>query len=352
MAKDQRVTTVSWSGGALRILDQTLLPDRVRYVTAKKLPQVHEAIRKLRVRGAPAIGVCAAWGVYLGMKDSNAGNHARFMKDLNRVTAYLAASRPTAVNLFWALERMKQTVAGEKNQSVPALKKLLFKEASEITREDSRLCDRIGMFGEKLIKNGDRILTHCNAGSLATAGSGTALAPIYAAKKKGKKVSVFADETRPLLQGARLTAWELMQNKVSVTLICDNMAGSIMAKGKVDKIVVGADRIAANGDTANKIGTYSVAVLAKHHGIPFYVAAPASTFDFAIPDGKHIPIEERHGDEIRRAFGKLTAPENVPVHNPAFDVTPSELITAIVTDQGVFYPPFKKSLRRMKERLQ
>ena len=315
MAKKQRVTTVSWSRGALRILDQTLLPEKVAYRTCKQIDQVHEAIRKLRVRGAPAIGVCAAWGVYLGIKKSKAKNFSAFVRDLNRVSAYLSTSRPTAVNLFWAIARMKRSIIHQKDKNPRELKEILFNEAAEIAREDSELCDRIGRHGEKLIRSGDAILTHCNAGSLATAGSGTALSPVYEAQARGKKIRVIADETRPLLQGARLTAWELMQNRVPVTLICDNMAGSVMRKGKVDKIIVGADRIAANGDTANKIGTYSLAVLAKHHRIPFYVAAPSSTFDFSIPDGSHIPIEERHPDEIRRGFGKLTAPVEVPVHN-------------------------------------
>ncbi|MBI4970259.1 MAG: S-methyl-5-thioribose-1-phosphate isomerase [Candidatus Omnitrophica bacterium] len=344
----QRVTTVSWNHGALKILDQTLLPDKVAYVSCTKLSQVHEAIRKLRVRGAPAIGVCAAWGVYLGLHKSKAKSAKQFINELNRVTAYLATSRPTAVNLFWALDRMTRQALKYPAYSPNELKEILFNEAAHIAKEDSDLCDRIGKFGEKLFRHGDTVLTHCNAGSLATAGSGTALSPIYAAKARGKKIKVFADETRPLLQGARLTAWELMQNGVPVTVICDNMAGSVMAKGKINKIIVGADRIAANGDTANKIGTYPVAVLAKYHNIPFYVAAPSSTFDFAIPDGGHIPIEERHADEVRRGFGKLTTPENVDVHNPAFDVTPNELITAIVTDQGVFYPPFTRTLKKIK----
>jgi len=344
----KRVTTVSWNKGSLRILDQTLLPQKVSYVSCTKLSQVHEAIRKLRVRGAPAIGVCAAWGVYLGMKNSKSHDYRSFVNELTRVIQYLATSRPTAVNLFWALERMKKIVLRNAEKNPAELKKILFQEAANIALEDSALCDRIGRFGEKLIRSGDHVLTHCNAGSLATAGSGTALSLIYAAKDKGKKVNVFADETRPLLQGARLTAWELMQNKVPVTLICDNMAGAVMAKGKIDKIVVGADRIAGNGDTANKIGTYSLAVLAKHHKIPFYVAAPTTTFDFSIPNGKHIPIEERHGDEIRKGFGKFTAPTDVPVHNPAFDVTPNELITAIITDKGVFYPPFLTTLKKLK----
>lgn len=344
----QRVVTVCWANGTLKILDQTLLPEKVSYLHCGKLSQVHEAIRHLRVRGAPAIGVAAAWGVYLGMKHSDARTYASFMTELKRVIDYLATSRPTAVNLFWALGRMKQIILDHPGRSSSELKRILFQEASRIAREDRQLCERIGSYGEKLIRGGDTILTHCNAGSLATAGSGTALSIIYAAKKRGKKLKVFADETRPLLQGARLTSWELMQNGVNVTLICDNMAGSVMAQGKVDKVIVGADRIASNGDTANKIGTYSLAVLARQHKIPFYVAAPSTTFDFSIPDGRHIPIEERSPEEIRQGFGKITAPKRVPVYNPAFDVTPRNLITAIVTDQGIFYPPFQKTLKKLK----
>ncbi|MBI4398182.1 MAG: S-methyl-5-thioribose-1-phosphate isomerase [Candidatus Omnitrophica bacterium] len=345
------ITTVNWQKGRLRILDQTLLPNQVRFISCPRVNQVHEAIRNLRVRGAPAIGVCAGWGVYLGMKHSQAKNREAFLKELTRVTSYLATSRPTAVNLFWALRRMKNAGGYERKTpfDVKKAKKILYEEARRIELEDKELCRRIGRFGQKLLRSGDTVLTHCNAGSLATAGTGTALSLIYEAKRKGKRLHVIADETRPLLQGARLTAWELMQNKIPVTLICDSMAGALMAQGKINKIVVGADRIAANGDTANKIGTYSVAVLAKHHNIPFFVAAPVSTFDFSTSDGSHIPIEERHADEIRNGFGNWTAPKKVPVHNPAFDVTPHELITAIVTDRGVFYPPFQQSLQALKQ---
>ncbi len=345
----QVVNTIYWKNGTLKILDQTQLPSKINYISCTKIEQVFDAIKKLKVRGAPAIGVAAGWGVYVGLKNSKAKTTAEFKKDLGRIVDYLASSRPTARNLFWALEKIRASVNRSPNRNVEALKKIIFKEAQRIAKEDKALCERIGNFGEKLIKNGDQIITHCNAGSLATAGIGTALSPVYAAKAKGKKIKVFANETRPLLQGSRLTAWELEQNSIPVTLICDNMSGALMRKENINMVIVGADRIASNGDTANKIGTYSLAVLAKHHQIPFYIAAPFSTFDFSIPDGKHIPIEERHGDEIRRGFGKLTAPSRVPVYNPAFDVTPNRLITAIITDRGVLYPPFSKSLKKLRE---
>jgi methylthioribose-1-phosphate isomerase len=299
------------------------------------------AIKRLKVRGAPAIGVAGAFGVLLGIKNAKAGSYKVFKNKMDSAIRYLASSRPTAVNLFWALERMKK--CAQKNAAKPLgqVKKMLLEEAFSIMREDQEVCRRMASFGSRLIKNGDRILTHCNAGGLATVDYGTALGVLFKAKKDGKRIKVFVDETRPLLQGARLTTWELMKEKIDVTLICDNMAASLMAKGEIDKVFVGADRIAKNGDAANKIGTYSLAVLARYHKIPFYVVAPMSTFDFKLSSGRKIPIEQRGADEVRQILGRKIAPRNVRVYNPAFDVTPARLITAIVTEEGVLRPKGK-----------
>lgn len=331
--------TLRWVGnsdGYLELIDQRLLPGQLIYIKCTKTQEVYDAIKTLAVRGAPAIGVTAAYGAVIAARESGDA-----FENLKTGCGQLAGSRPTAVNLFWALDRMKrigQQLAGQTLSREQFLTELLA-EAKKIHEEDVAMCRSIGRYGANLIKDGYGVLTHCNAGSLATSYFGTALAVIYAAREQGKKFSVFADETRPVLQGARLTHWELAQAGVDVTLICDNMAGYAMQRGKIQMVVVGADRIAANGDTANKIGTYSVAVLAKEHKIPFYIAAPISTFDFNIPDGSHIPIEERQPDEVRKFTSALASLPDAKVWNPAFDVTPAGLIAGIITDRGVIDRP-------------
>lgn len=332
--------------GYIRAVDQTLLPARLKFLKIKTAEELWKAIKTLQIRGAPAIGVAAAFGIVLVAQKNKSQNGARLLDDVVRAAAYLASSRPTAVNLFWALERMKQKAFGAGALSVVELKKILAQEAMAIWNEDRKICRRIGAHGRKLLKDGKTVLTHCNAGGLATVQYGTALAPIYLAREKGWKIKVFADETRPLLQGARLTAWELARAGIGVTLICDNMAACVMKEGKIDLVFVGADRIAANGDTANKIGTYGLALLARAHGIPFYVLAPTSTFDLKARSGRAIPIEERGAEEITTFAGKRIAPDNVKVYAPAFDVTPAELISAIVCEQGICRPPYEQSLRR------
>ena len=336
------VSTIEWAGGVggcARIIDQTLLPNQVRYLECRDVKTLWEAIRSLRVRGAPAIGIAAAMGVVLGVQDAEAAAGKDLLAQVETCADYLATSRPTAVNLFWALDRMRR-VAREAVARPPAqIKERLLAEAIAILDEDRDICRRIGQNGAELVRDGDAILTHCNAGSLATGGRGTALAIVYAALEQGKRVRVFADETRPLLQGARLTCWELMQAGVDVTLICDNTAGLVMRQQKVNSVIVGADRIAANGDIANKIGTYPVAVLAGQHDIPFYVAAPLSTFDLTLDSGDKIPIEERSGEEITCAFGTRIAPRGVKTYAPAFDVTPAHHITAIITELGIVRQP-------------
>jgi methylthioribose-1-phosphate isomerase len=336
--------------GKLRLIDQTLLPEEFVYVETDERQEIFDYIKRLVVRGAPAIGCAAALGLAAVSQHSKAGNPADFLCEIRKTADYLSSSRPTAVNLSWALKRVVSYVEKAISSGVDCvakLKEVLISEALEIVREDIEMCRAIGQNGVELIKNGAGILTHCNAGALATADYGTALSPIYAAYEKGLKIKVYSDETRPLLQGSRLTAWELKRAGVDVTTICDNMAAQVMREGKIDLVIVGADRIAANGDTANKIGTYGVAILAKHHKIPFYIAAPYSTVDIAIGDGSGIPIEERDGDEIRRGFGKLTAPPDVSVYNPAFDVTPHALIAGIITERGIIRKPFKVSIRKM-----
>jgi methylthioribose-1-phosphate isomerase len=294
------------------------------------------------------LGATAGLGVYLGVKDSKANNFSQFNKELNRVVAYLASSRPTAINLFWGLERMRRVTLKNKDKSMSLIKKLLLEEAQKIIEEDRRACRKIGYYGAKLIKESDTILTICNAGILATIDYGTALGIIYRANEEGKKIKVYVCETRPLLQGARLTTWELNKKGIDVTLNCDNMAAALMQEGKIDKVILGADRIAANGDAANKIGTYNLAVLARYHNIPFYIAAPASTFDLSIKTGKDIPIEERPGKEITELFFKHPiATKDIKVFNPAFDVTPNNLITAIITDKGIIKQPYLKNIRKV-----
>ncbi len=331
-----------------RIIDQTSLPSELVYKDITTIEAMHEAIKMLRVRGAPAIGIAAAFGLYLGIRNLHDDDPAeRFEKELKKQADYLASSRPTAVNLVWALERMQKRFRNSRLARIGEIKSELLDEAKKILEEDRQMCRSIGEHGFELIRDYSAILTHCNAGGLATSEYGTALACVYVAQERGKLVHVFSDETRPLLQGSRITAFELLSAGIPVTVICDNMAATVMARGMVQAAIVGADRIAANGDTANKIGTYGVALLAKAHGIPFYVAAPSSTFDLSIPDGSGIPIEERLAEEITCGFGKRTAPENVPVFNPAFDVTPHGLITAIITEKGILRPPFAGSITKV-----
>ncbi len=333
--------------GRVRLVDQTCLPGRLVFLETADVKRIWTAIKTLQVRGAPAIGIAGAMGVVAAIQNAKAKSGRDVVRAVNAAAKYLATSRPTAKNLFWALDRMKDVAACGTALPPARLKELLAAEAMAIRDEDAAMCRAIGRHGVSLLKNGFTILTHCNAGGLATAEYGTALAPVYVAKEKGMSVRVFADETRPLLQGARLTAWELLEGGVDVTLICDNMAAQVMKEGRIDAVLVGADRIAANGDTANKIGTYSVAVAARAHGIPFYVLAPSSTFDLSLSSGRQIPIEHRAAVEVINGFGKATAPHRVKVYSPAFDVTPAELITAMVCEKGIVRPPFSKSLRRL-----
>lgn len=339
--------SVRWVGdesGQLWMIDQTLLPATFQEIECRTVEQVWEAIKQLRVRGAPAIGVAAAYGVVLGLQTA-LGSKAAFDARLIEVTRYLAGSRPTAVNLFWALNRLTRIAQQESQLSAPELHRRLLVEARLIETEDREMCRKIGEHGVELLQGAAGVLTHCNAGGLATAGDGTALAVIFAAAARGQQLQVYADETRPLLQGARLTAWELQRRGVPVTVICDSMAGWVMHERRVQCVITGADRIAANGDSANKIGTYSVAQLAKAHGIPFYIAAPTSTFDLSIATGAEIPIEERASTEITHGFGRQTAPDNIHVYNPAFDVTPAELIAAIITEKGLIRPVTTDNVR-------
>jgi methylthioribose-1-phosphate isomerase len=347
------IETLSYTNGVLTLIDQTLLPTEFVHIDCRDVATVWEAIKSLRVRGAPAIGIAAAYGVCVGLREVGTDMpSAKFFARLEEVTTYLASSRPTAVNLFWAIDRMKKVVAPlrKTNTTNDEVLKCLEQEAAAIHEEDRCLCRAIGHHGAALFKDGTTFLTHCNAGGLATADYGTALAVFFAATESGKKIRVFADETRPLLQGARLTAWELKEHKISVTLICDNMAAMVMKQGKIDAVVVGADRIASNGDAANKIGTYAVAVMAKYHNVPFYVAAPFSTFDMTLADGSGIPIEERDPREITNGFNKQTAPNGINVYNPAFDVTPAELITGIITEKGVITTVNKEAIRNMRDK--
>ncbi len=346
--------SIVWVGdtdGFVRLIDQTLLPTRLEYRDCRTIEEVWEAIRMLRVRGAPAIGIAAAMGVVLGMQHYTDSRRGAFKQKLHEVADFLRTSRPTAVNLFWALDRMERCVADRTEQHPPArLTRYLLDEALAIAEEDSRMCRAIGAAGAGLIGEGQGVLTHCNAGGLATAEFGTALAPMFLAAERGVHFSVFADETRPLLQGARLTAWELQQHGIPCTLICDNMAAQVMKEGRIQLVIVGADRIAANGDTANKIGTYGVAVLAAAHGIPFYVAAPSSTFDLSLASGDAIPIEQRDPREVTHGFGRQTAPEGVGVYNPAFDVTPAHLIRGILTEKGLIQPVEAGTIRQVLSR--
>jgi methylthioribose-1-phosphate isomerase len=340
--------TIEWKGDWVRILDQRKLPQEIHYLDCRDASSVAKAIRTMAIRGAPAIGVAAAMGIALAAKKNQSSQPGTFRKNLEKVCHEMRQTRPTAVNLFWAVDRMKRILNQIHAYGVEKTKAKLVEEALRIYKEDVEINQKIGGYGKRLIKNGDGVLTHCNAGALATAGYGTALGVIYAAWAEGKRFYVFTDETRPQLQGARLTAWELVQEKIPVTVITDNMAGWLMEKGQINLVLVGADRIARNGDTANKIGTYSLAVLSKWHGIPFYVAAPSSTLDLSLPSGLDIPIEERDIKEVTHFRGNPITPKGVNAFNPAFDVTPHSLIHAIITEKGLIRGPFERKLKRIK----
>jgi methylthioribose-1-phosphate isomerase len=343
------IKPILFENGVMKMIDQRLLPTEELWLEYDGYREVAEAIRSMVVRGAPAIGVAAAFGAAFGARDVAADDFEGFWPAFEEVCEHLAATRPTAVNLFWALDRMKAYARANRSLPLDELKLRLLDEAAAIAQEDERINRSMGRFGEPLIPQDARVLTHCNAGALATGGYGTALGVIRAAVEAGKKVAVLADETRPFLQGSRLTAWELARDNIPVTLICDNMAGYLMSKGDIDCVIVGADRIAANGDVANKIGTYTVAVLAREHGLPFYVAAPISTIDFSIPDGSHIPIEERDAREVTHSGDRRMAPEGIAVRNPAFDVTPARLVSAIITERGVVRGDYLQGLRELVE---
>jgi len=345
----KKIETLRWSGdtgGHLLLIDQTLLPLEFIEIECRDVETVFEAIRSLRVRGAPAIGIAAAYGVCVGVQHSATCDEARFFERLKEVVDRLASSRPTAVNLFWALDRMKHKAESLRGRPVPEIVASLLDEAKAIHEEDRSICRAIGRYGAELLADGQGVLTHCNAGGLATADYGTALAVFFSAAESGKRLAIYADETRPLLQGARLTAWELLERGLDVTLICDSMAAQVMREGRIQAVITGADRIAANGDSANKIGTYGVALLAAAHRIPFYIAAPKSTFDLSIATGDEIPIEQRNPREITHGFGRQTAPTGVKVYNPAFDVTPAALIAGIITEFGVIRPVTVDAIRK------
>jgi methylthioribose-1-phosphate isomerase len=340
--------TIEWRGDRVRILDQRRLPQEVRYLDCRDAFLVAQAIRNMAIRGAPVIGVAAAMGIALAAKKTLTTRPETFRKHLEEVCHEMRQTRPTAVNLFWAVDRMKGILDQIHVYGIGKTKAKLVKEALRIYKEDVEINKKIGEVGKRLINNGDGVLTHCNAGALATAGYGTALGVIYAAWKEGKRFHVFVDETRPLLQGTRLTAWELHQAKIPVTVLTDSMSGWLMKQGRIDLVMVGADRIARNGDTANKIGTYSLAVLASHHHIPFYVVAPTSTLDLELASGEEIPIEERAEEEVSHFGGRRIAPKGIRVFNPAFDVTPYHFIHGIITEKGIFRKPFEKVLKVVK----
>ena len=341
------IQTLEWTDRGVRFIDQTKLPTEEVYVTCKTHEQVADVIRNMVVRGAPAIGVAAAMGIALGVNNSKAESAADLKHDFDQVCETIRTTRPTAVNLFWAIRRMQEKFECIRIRPIPQIKEALIEEAQRMHAEDIAANRAMGRYGATLMPAEGGVLTHCNAGALATAGYGTALGVIRAAVEEGKKIHVFADETRPFLQGSRLTAWELLKDGIPTTVISDNMAGVMMRQGKIGAIVVGADRIAANGDVANKIGTYTVAVLAKEHGIPFYVAAPTSTVDLACSDGSQIPIEQRNAKEVTHIAGKQMTPDGVSVENPAFDVTPSKYVAAIITERGIARAPFDVSLRKL-----
>ncbi len=341
------IQTLEWTDSGVRFIDQTKLPTEETYVVCQTYEQVADVIRTMVVRGAPAIGVAAAMGVALGVKNSTAQNVGELRKDFEQICEVIGKTRPTAVNLFWAIRRMREKFESLQQLPVPQIKQGLIEESKRMHAEDIAANQAMGRFGATLMPASGGVLTHCNAGALATCGYGTALGVIRAAVEQGKKIHVYADETRPFLQGSRLTAWELMKDGIPTTVISDNMAGAMMKQEKIGAIVVGADRIAANGDVANKIGTYTVAVLAKEHGIPFYVAAPLSTVDLDTPDGSGIPIEQRNRREVTHIAGKAMTPEGVGIENPAFDVTPAKYVTAIVTERGIARAPYEESLRKL-----
>ncbi|HTY10648.1 MAG TPA: S-methyl-5-thioribose-1-phosphate isomerase [Bacteroidota bacterium] len=339
--------SIEWIGGRVRFIDQTKLPTEECYIETDSLSILAEAIRSLKVRGAPALGVAAAYGVVLGVQSSHPRSSQQLSETVEHAAAAIAQTRPTAKNLFWALERMRSVCRLNLHESVEGLQKRLLDEALRIHEEDREMCAAIGRHGAALVPDEAAILTHCNTGALATGGSGTAQSIITTAFDQGKKILVFADETRPLLQGARLTAYELQKYGINVTVITDNAAAVVMAKKSIDLVVVGADRIAANGDTANKVGTYNLAIIAKEHHIPFYVAAPTSTIDASVADGSRIPIEERDPKEVSDGFGRRTAPEGARIYSPAFDVTPHRYLSAIITERGVLRPPFGEAIRSL-----
>ena len=341
------IQTLEWTDSGVRFIDQTKLPTEERYVTCKTCEQVAEAIRTMIVRGAPAIGVAAAMGIALGVKNSHAESVGELKQDFDRCCETIRQTRPTAVNLFWAIRRMQEKFESLRVRPLAQIKQALIEEAQRMHAEDIAANQAMGRLGATLMPPSGGVLTHCNAGALATCGYGTALGVIRAAVEEGKKIHVYADETRPFLQGARLTAWELVKDGIPTTVISDNMSGAMMRAGKIRAIVVGADRIAANGDVANKIGTYTVAVLAKEHGVPFYVAAPLSTIDLDTIDGSHIPIEQRNPSEVTHIAGKQMTPDGVQIENPAFDATPAKYVTAIVTERGIARAPYGESLARL-----
>lgn len=341
------IQTLEWTDKGVRFIDQTKLPTEETYVTCKTSDQVADAIRTMIVRGAPAIGVAAAMGIALAAKNSPAESTGDLKRDLDQACDVIGKTRPTAVNLFWAIRRMQEKFERLRIRPLSQIRQELIEEAKRMHAEDIAANQAMGRHGATLMPSAGGVLTHCNAGALATAGYGTALGVIRAAVEQGKKIHVFADETRPFLQGARLTAWELMKDGIPTTVISDNMAGAMMKQNKIGAIVVGADRIAANGDVANKIGTYTVAVLAKEHGIPFYVAAPISTVDLQCPDGSQIPIEQRNTKEVSHIAGRQMVPDGVSIENPAFDVTPAKYVTAIITERGIARAPYQESLQAL-----
>jgi methylthioribose-1-phosphate isomerase len=341
------IQTLEWTDNGVRFIDQTKLPTEETYVNCTTYQEVADVIRNMVVRGAPAIGVAAAMGIALGVKNSKADNTGDLKRDFDEICDVIGKTRPTAVNLFWAIRRMQQKFETLRVRPTPQLKLALIEEAKRMHAEDIAINKAMGKHGAALMPASGGVLTHCNAGALATAGYGTALGVIRAAIEAGKKIHVFADETRPFLQGSRLTAWELVKDGIPTTVISDNMSGAMMRQGKIGAVIVGADRIAANGDVANKIGTYTVAVLAKEHGIPFYVAAPISTVDLDTPDGSKIPIEQRNPAEVTHIAGKAVTPDGVSIENPAFDVTPAKYVTAIVTERGIARAPYEQSLREL-----
>ena len=341
------VKTLEWTDAGVRFIDQTKLPTEETYVNCTTYQEVADVIRNMVVRGAPAIGVSAAMGIALGVKNSKAESVGDLKRDFDQICDVIGKTRPTAVNLFWAIRRMQEKFETLRVRPIPQIKQALIEEAQRMHAEDIAINQAMGRHGAALMPATGGVLTHCNAGALATAGYGTALGVIRAAVEQGKKINVYADETRPFLQGARLTAWELVKDGIPTTVISDNMSGAMMRQGKIGAVIVGADRIAANGDVANKIGTYTVAVLAKEHNIPFYVAAPISTIDLETPDGSKIPIEQRNAAEVTTIAGKQMTPEGVQIENPAFDVTPAKYVNAIVTERGIARAPYERSLREL-----